>query len=297
MKYTMPNWNNIWKDMKSKNMQYYHSGEKDSIWESKEKARSFLKESRENPERIHYVLEGLPINPGSRVIDIGAGPGTLAVPLAGMVYQVLAVEPAEGMAEVMEEYAIEEGVRNISILKERWEDINPAKDLNGDYDIVVASYSLGMPDIRAAIETMCEASSKWVYLFWFSGTSGWEEMMTYLWPKIHGKEYCHGPKADVLFNVLYSMGICPNVETKRTEYSRRFKNIQAAVNEYKGNFKIETKEQERILQDYLNSKLKENNGEFLFTQKTTRVKIWWNVNEREDTIVEDFNKTILPEVL
>lgn len=279
MVYNEIDWNAVWQEKNYENMRCRSFIECASIWESKEKARKFLNQSRGNPERIKHIIEGLPVKPESRILDIGAGPGTLAVPLACMASHVTAVEPATGMVEVMENYAKEEGVSNISILQKRWEDVKPSMDLNGKYDIVLASYSLGMPDIRAAIEAMCEASSKWVYLFWFAGISDWEQTMINLWPEMHGKEYRLGPKADILFNVLYSMGIYPNVETSHMEHTRKFSDLQAAIDEFRDHYRPENPEQEKILSDYLNSRLKEDNGELMLSEMVNRVKIWWKADE------------------
>ncbi len=192
MTYTSIDWNAVWKDLSEKNIECRGSGGCAAIWESKEKARTYLERSQEEPEQTRCTIDGLPVKIESTVLDIGAGPGVLAVPLARRVARVTAVEPAAGMAEVMTEYARGEGVSNLSIVRKRWEDGDPAADLDGPYDIVIASYSLGMPDIRAAIEKMCEASSRWVYLFWFAGTTSWEQGMLDLWPRLHGKEYRRG---------------------------------------------------------------------------------------------------------
>ncbi|WP_440956577.1 class I SAM-dependent methyltransferase [Methanosarcina sp. Mfa9] len=271
-------WNAVWRERYEENIRCRGSGECASIWESLEKARSFLNQSRENPDRIRHVIGGLPVGPESRVLDIGAGPGTLSVPLAGVAAHVTAVEPAAGMAEVMAEYAEEEGVSNLKIVRKRWEEIDPATDLDGQYDIVVASYSLGMPDVRAAVKTMCEVSSRCVYLFWFAGTTNWEQAMVDLWPKLHGKEYRRGPKADVLFNVLYSMGIYPNVETSRMEHVRRFPDLEAAVAEFGEQYGVNNTEQEALLREYLGGVLSENGDDFLLSGMTTRVKLWWEVD-------------------
>ena len=277
MAYNEIDWNAVWKELYDENMCCRGSGECASIWESQGKARSFLKQSRENPHRIRHVIEALPIERGSRVLDIGAGPGTLAVPLAGVAAHVTAVEPATGMAGVMAEYAAESGVSNLTIVQKRWEDVDPAVDLEGRYDVVVASYSLGMPEIRAAIEKMCEAASRWVYIFWFAGTTSWEQAMIDLWPKLHGKEYRLGPKVDVLFNVLYSMGICPNVETSQMEHVRRFPDLEGAVAEFREQYGVVTPRQETVLRDYLAGALSENGGDLLLSGMTTRVKLWWEV--------------------
>lgn len=272
-------WNGVWKDLYEKNTETRGNGGCASVWASREKARMFLTQSRENPERIRHVIESLPLRTDSTVLDIGAGPGTLSVPLAGRVARVTAVEPAAGMAEVMEEYAAEEGVSNLSIVRKRWEDIDPAVDLDGPYDLVVASSSLGMPDIKTAIEAMCDVSSGWVYLFWFAGTTSWEQAMVDLWPGLHGEEFRFGPKVDVLWNVLYSMGICPNVETVRMEHTRRFSSIDTAVDEFREQYRITSPAQEAVLREYLAANLRrENGGGFLHSGTTTRVRLWWEVN-------------------
>ncbi|MDD3621396.1 MAG: class I SAM-dependent methyltransferase [Methanofollis sp.] len=278
MRYDKIDWNDIWKELYNENLHCRGSDECASIWESREKARDFLNRSRDNPERIHNIINTLPVEPGTRVLDIGAGPGTLAVPLAGLAAHVTAVEPADGMAEVMTEYAEKEGITNLSVVRKRWEDLDPAIDLDGRFDVVVASYSLGMPDIRAAVEAMCKASSRWVYLFWFAGTTTWEQAQIDLWPALHGAEYHQGPKADVLFNVLYSMGICPNVETSQMEHTRTFPDLDTAVAEFREQYRVETPEQETVLRDYLAKVLTANGGTLLHSGMTTRVKFWWEVN-------------------
>lgn len=279
MSYTDIDWNGIWKDLYEKNTRNRGGGGCASVWTLREKAHAFLTQSQENPERIRHVIENLPLRADSSVLDIGAGPGTLAVPIARRVARVTAVEPAAGMTEVMEEYATEEGVSNLRIVQKRWEEIDPAVDLNGPYDIVLASYSLGMPDIRAAIETMCEASSGWVYLFWFAGTTAWEKAMVDLWPKLHGEEFRFGPKVDVLYNVLYSMGIYPNVEMVRMGHTRRFPSIDAAVDEFREQYRITSPAQEELLREYLATTLLQEEGDgYLHSGATTRVRLWWEVN-------------------
>jgi SAM-dependent methyltransferase len=271
-------WNSAWKDLYEKNAECRGKGECASIWASRDRARAFLAQSRERPDRILHDIEGLPIKADSKVLDIGAGPGTLAVPLAARVASVTAVEPAAGMAEVMSEHAREKGVTNLSIVRKRWEDVDSKKDLDGPYDIVIARHSLGMPNIRDAIKAMCEASSEWVYLFWFAGSTGWEKAMIDLWPKLHGREYRSGPKADILYNVLYSMGIYPNVETVQMDYTRKFPDIDAAVNEFREQYMISSPAQEEILRGYLQESLSKTSEGLVNSMMTNQVRLWWSVD-------------------
>jgi len=271
-------WNSAWKDLYEKNAECRGKGECASIWASRDRARAFLAQAQERPDRILHDIEGLPIKADSKVLDIGAGPGTLAVPLAARVASVTAVEPAAGMAEVMSEHAREKGVTNLSIVRKRWEDVDSKKDLDGPYDIVIARHSLGMPNIRDAIKAMCEASSEWVYLFWFAGSTGWEKAMIDLWPKLHGREYRSGPKADILYNVLYSMGIYPNVETVQMDYTRKFPDIDAAVNEFREQYMISSPAQEEILRGYLQESLSKTSEGLVNSMMTNQVRLWWSVD-------------------
>ena len=227
----------------------------------------------ENPERLHHVIEP-PLKAGSSVLDIGSDPERSPSPLPGAAPRDRR-RTCGGMVGDGE-YAAE-GVSNLdraSAGRDR-----PGSDLDSPYDIVLASYSLGMPDIRAAIEAMCEVSSGWVYLFWFAGTTAWEQAMVDLWPKLHGEEFQFGPKVNVLYNVLYSMGIYPNVEMVRMNHTRRFPGIDAAVNEFREQYRITSPAQEELLREYLATRLLRKEGDdYLHSGATTRVRLWWEVN-------------------
>jgi len=277
-------WNAVWKELHEKNAECRGRGDCASIWATRDRARAFLAQSQERPERILKDIEGLPLKADSKVLDIGAGPGTLAVPLAAHVASVTAVEPAAGMAEVMNEHARKKGVTNLSIVRKRWEDVDSKKDLDGPYDLVIARHSLGMPNIRDAIKAMCEASSEWVYLFWFAGSTGWERAMIDLWPKLHGREYRSGPKADILYNVLYSMGIYPNVETVQMDYARKFSDIDAAVKEFREQYMISSPAQEEILRGHLQDSLLKTSEGLENSMMTNQVRLWWSVDKNDQRL-------------
>lgn len=277
MDYKTIDWNEVWKDLYEKNVETRGRGECSTVWESKKKAEEFLAQSDKNPDRINRVIERLRPGPLSKVLDIGAGPGTLAVPIAGLAGQVTAVEPATGMAEVMKEYAARQGISNLTVIQKRWEDIDPATDLDGPYDIVFASHSLGMPDIRKAIEKMTTVASRQIFLFWFGGVTSWERPMVDLWPELHGKMYTPGPKADILFNVLWSMGITPNMSSGELDHAKLYPDITSAIGDLREQFAISTPEQDAILRHYLEEVMIPKNGQLTLPGKTTGVQFWWEV--------------------
>ena len=272
-------WNNIWNKVNGANIKCGAYGECASIWESKEQARAFLKNSIENPGRVHHIIESLPLSPDYRVLDIGSGPGTVAVPIAGRVGHVTAIEPSPGMAGVMEEYAAESGVKNLSIVNKCWEDIDLSADLEGSYDLVVASYSLGMQDLGESIKMMCEVSSKWIYLFWISGNPSWEKGLVNLWPKLHGKDFNCSPQADIIYNILYSMGIYPNMKVSRLQNLNRFPDLDFAVSQYSSVYNIQNSEQEEILRGYLNKNLIKTEDGYELPETNMCTAIWWDVGQ------------------
>jgi SAM-dependent methyltransferase len=71
-------------------------------------------------------------------LDIGAGGGRLAVPLAGIVRRVIAVEPSESMRSVLAEAVASEGITNLEVRAETW----PAPGWDTEVDVSIAAHSL-----------------------------------------------------------------------------------------------------------------------------------------------------------
>jgi SAM-dependent methyltransferase len=268
-------WNLVWKSQVDENRKNSPGRDCARIWESRESALRFWNMCRNERSRIDQAVWETDINERSRVLDIGAGPGTLAIPFAQKAAHVTAVEPAEGMCSVMKEKMAEFGVSNIDIVQKLWEDVDVAADLSAPYDVVIASFSLGMRDIRAAVEKMVQASCRYVYLYHFAGPSSWDMQWQTLWPKLHGKPYRPGPKSDVLYNLLYQMGIYPNVRSFRLEHNQPYASLDEAVAALAPQAQAESEEQKAVLREYLRSVLLEDNGAVTMPGSSIRVKIWW----------------------
>jgi ubiquinone/menaquinone biosynthesis C-methylase UbiE len=268
-------WNEVWKGQMKQNRESSPGRDCARIWESRESALRFWNMCRQERGRIDKTIWETDITATSRVLDIGAGPGTLAIPFAQKAAHVTAVEPAEGMASVMREKMAEYGVSNIDIVQTRWEDVDVEKDLQPPYDVVIASFSLGMQDIRSAIEKMMQASSKYVYLYHFAGETSWDRQWQELWQELHGREYRPGPKCDVLYNVLYRMGIYPHVRTFRLEHNQPYASLDEAVSALASQVQAESEVQRAVLRDFLKGAMREENGALVLPGSSIRVKMWW----------------------
>jgi ubiquinone/menaquinone biosynthesis C-methylase UbiE len=269
-------WNEIWKARQLRHESSKHFDDPSHNWNRKENAERYDTNSRSRyDERVNVTIRGLDIDRTSRVLDIGAGPGTLAIPLAPLVKEITAVEPGEGMVAILNEHIRKDGITNISSLHKTWEDVDIEKDLGGQFDVVIASLSLTMHDIRAALAKMDAISRKYVYLFWFVDSPFWEKMYDDLWVRLHGSPYYPSPKADCLFNVLYQMGIFANVEMLPLDKEYRFTSEEEMVAFFRKRFSVTTPEQERVLGDYLTPLIRRVGNEIVISGDSTFAKVWW----------------------
>lgn len=273
-------WNECWKEQWQKNHEINNRKDSASMWDEQDAARKFYRMSYEkNGERVNRTIAGLALTPESRVCDVGAGPGAITIPIARQVSHVTAVEPSEGMFAVLLENLRDEAVENVDCVKKRWEDVDVAADLSGPYDVVFASFSLDVPDMQAAIEKMIQASSRYVYIYWFAGVASWEKMSAELWPKLHGTEYVASPNSDIIFNILYAMGIYPHIEHFVYEHIYRFANEEEAVEYFKPRHFVTTPEQEEILREYVIRSLQHDGDTVIVPGHSHRMKIWWDVRD------------------
>jgi ubiquinone/menaquinone biosynthesis C-methylase UbiE len=271
-----PDWNEIWKQRQKLHESSKISDDPSHDWNRKENAERYDRNAKNGyDDRVKATIAALDITPESRVLDIGAGPGTLAIPLAPLVHEVTAVEPGAGMVAIMSDHAARDGIRNIACMEKLWEDVDIARDLKAPYDIVIASLSLTMYDIREALRKMDAVSSGSVHLFWFADMAFWERMDADLGEPLHGRPYHPGPKADCLFGVLYQMGIYPDVTMLPMAKEYRFGSRDEMLMFFRKRFGAKTPEQERIVDEYISPKIRRQDEEVVISGNSTLAHIWW----------------------
>ena len=269
-------WNEVWKKQMNRQRRSNFGRPCGEYWKDDESARKYwLGKFTNRAEQVEKSLAELPITPESRILDIGSGPGVLAIPLAERVAHVTAVEPSQGMMNVMCDLRSEMKVTNLKCVQKTWDEIDIESDLDPPYDLVLASKSLGMFDIKDAIRKMEAASSKHIHIYWFAGQPTWDLMYQTLWPQIHQTEYQAGPKCDVLFNVLYQMGIYPQIRSYPSEFRERFSSLNEAVDYFVPKINLKNEWQKPILEKFLDQELVYHDNHLILQYKTNTMHIWW----------------------
>lgn len=271
-----PDWNEVWKQQQILQESSKLHEDKTHDWSRKENAERYDANARsEYEERVRVTIASLGVTKNMRVLDIGAGPGTLAIPLAPLVREITAVEPGAGMVEVLKKHAERDGIRNITCVQKIWEEVDPARDLAAPYDIVIASLSLTMHDIREALAKIDAACSGSVHLFWFMDMPFWERMSFDLWPLLHGSPYHPGPKADCLFGVLCQMGIYPDVTMMTLGKEYRFAGREEMLGFFRKRFAVKTEEQKKIVDGYVVPLIHERGGEVVISGDSVFAHMKW----------------------
>lgn len=268
-------WNEAWKNPgPDHNNAFVNCLER---WSDPERCKKFDRMAkRDNYRESEARIQAMDIRPDSRVLDIGAGPGTLAIPLSCRVRHVTAVEPAPGMLSCLNENIRAGGITNIRVLQKKWEDVDPDIDLEPPYDVVVASYSLGVPDLRDALLKMDAVTDRYAYIFWFADMqSPWRRNYGEIWEPLFGVPAREKRPPNIIFNLLNQLGIYANVEVTREEHNTRFKDLDEAVRDQAVGLKLTTDRQAAVLREYLSEKLAREDGGLVLKGVSYQAKIWW----------------------
>jgi SAM-dependent methyltransferase len=206
-------WKQLWTDALTASAgRKADSAESISRWNSRAKHFGENSKQRSSQDKKDEVLDWLighgALKEGFKVLDVGAGAGRYAIPMAQMGCRVTALEPAEAMIEEMRQRAEEEKVTGISIINKPWQGIDLiGEGLYKEFDLVFASMTPGIqgPD---DILRMIDASKHACYV---SGhTRGrWYHMERVL-KEVFGREKPESPGDFIYrFGLVYSLGYTP----------------------------------------------------------------------------------------
>ena len=143
---------------------------------------------------------------GKEVLDVGGGAGRFALPLATRAERVTVVDPSVDSIDLLEERAADAGITNVTAINEQWEDANvPAADL------VLCSLVLHHVSEPAPFVTRLQQHARnRVAVLEMVQTPG--VVFNPFFERVHGKPLPPLPGLAQLMDLLWAMGIYPDVE-------------------------------------------------------------------------------------
>jgi SAM-dependent methyltransferase len=177
----------------------------------------FVADPRRTGEEALDALVAL-IEPGDRWLDIGAGAGRYALPLALRAREVIAVEPSASMRNALRTGKEEHGLANLRIVPGTWPE---ALDTLGDPPIaevaLVAHVGYDIEDIGPFVDAMERAASRLCVAMLTDRSPA--SVADPFWPIVHGMERVPLPALPELAELLRARG--RTTEIQRVERAPR----------------------------------------------------------------------------
>lgn len=210
-------WEELWNQSDPQGKQPVDRDKSIAMWNNR--ARRFAHNTANNQDNIarrelvfRFLADcGVELK-GATVLDIGAGPGNYALPMAKVAKEVVVLDPAPNMLEIIKQRAEASGLSNISYISTPWEDIDlDALGWRGKFDLVFASVVPGVKDVPT-LAKMIAASRKYCYLSKFAGERK-NNIQHKIWQRLMGKSRnLHSMDVFLPWNLLYAWGYFPHTK-------------------------------------------------------------------------------------
>jgi 2-polyprenyl-3-methyl-5-hydroxy-6-metoxy-1,4-benzoquinol methylase len=131
-------WNAAWQEARKRKK---HDRSDKRHWNKR--APSFAQHARKSTYPSDFIRLMRPL-PEWSVLDVGCGAGTLALPLAGVVRQVTAIDFSDAMIALLNAHCVKHGILNVHAEVVGWEDDWDRAGI-GENDVASSPLSLGLP--------------------------------------------------------------------------------------------------------------------------------------------------------
>lgn len=223
------------------------------------------------------AIIGPHLTPEITVLDVGAGVGRYAIPLARRVKRVIAVEPSGGMRRFLEEDAKAAGVTNVAVVPAAWEQasVEPC-------DVVLCSHVVYfIANIKGFLEKVRDACRG--HCFMAVRTNPRDAQLRVLWELIHKEPRVPEPGLMDLYNVLYQvLGVTANVQIATYGSGRNalgsFSSVEDALPEVRRQVLIaEGSAEEAETLAYLKERMVSQDGKWMLPGAgVSNAVVWWD---------------------
>jgi molybdenum cofactor cytidylyltransferase len=169
----------------------------------------FVADPHRSDDAVLDVLVDLS-RPGDRWLDIGAGAGRFALPLALRVQEVVALDPSPSMLGALREGMARHGIANVVAVEGRWPPEGSAGEATLRADVaLVAHVGYDVGEIGSFLDAMEEAADRLCVAVLASRVPSWPAGR--FWPPIHGEARIELPALDPFIDLLVERGPRPRV--------------------------------------------------------------------------------------
>jgi len=237
----------------------------------------FAQQFRADPRRtddplLNRLLQE--VHPQHTVLDVGAGGGRMALPVALHCRHVVAVEPSDSLASVLRQQADRYGIQNISVVHASWADatVDPA-------DLVLCAHVLyTIREIEFFVRKLEARAREGVLVVLYHAPP--QSQIYPLWRQIHGEERLPLPSLSEFQAVLGELSIAARIDMLPPQVPRGFDSIQQATDQLSRRLYLplgsdQYRTLERILPDLL-----EKGDDGIFRIRGARplepALVWWD---------------------
>lgn len=179
------------------------------------------------PDADDYVAQfvsRLSLSPELSVLDVGCGIGTVTMALARQVRCVTALDWSPRMLEAVARRVAEQQLEHVRTVRLDWPQVQVGRDIEL-HDVVLASRSLPMGNLRGALQRLDQAALQACYLTWIVDGNALDAAVC----RLLGREYHAFPAYTIIYNMLYEMGICAQVDIFRVAEKRVYASLDELV--------------------------------------------------------------------
>jgi SAM-dependent methyltransferase len=243
-------WNDEWMRLNDRREAAHDA----AFWDRR--ARDFRGGDEASPYVAGFIAF-MDLRAGESVLDVGCGSGALAVPLARAGHEVVALDFSAGMLAVLRQRASKDGLQNVTTVHAGWDDDWRAAGV-GSVDVAVASRSLDVRDLRAALEKLDAVARRRVCVTLPADGLLYPQLLAHA---AVGRPYAKRGDQGLAVNVLRQMGIEAEVRLLEHASASLYESREAALESLRRVVAPADEREERALERYVAEHLVETTGD------------------------------------